>query len=293
MEVTPLVASVAVGTSLGVLGLVYSLQGSRRAPRSGSATHALGIAPKALARKLGLSLGAGLLALVLTRWPVAAFLTALLVAFLPAVIGRTATSAATERVEAIAIWTELLRDTLASSSGLGGAIMATAPVAPPAIREQAMRLADRLASGVNMTVAFRAFAAEVDDPSCDMVAAALLLAATARAQKLADLLGALSDSVREEVAMRLRVEASRASARSSVRTVVVFSLLFVGVLAVVARSYLAPLSTPVGQVVLAGVGACYAGGIALMVRMVRPTPRSRLLGSSSVVDRSLIRGQQQ
>jgi Flp pilus assembly protein TadB len=128
-----------------------------------------------------------------------------------------------------------------------------------------------------MPEGLRTFAAEVDDASCDMVACALLLAATSRAQKLADLLGALSESIRDEVAMRLRVEASRSSARSSVRTVIVFSLLFVALLMVVARAYLSPFGTPVGQLMLLAVGSCYAAGIALMVRLVRPPATERLL----------------
>jgi len=219
----------------------------------------------------------GVLVLLLTRWPVAGVLAGAAVAFAPGVVRRTAATRATERVEAIAVWTELLRDTLSASAGLGEAIMATSSVAPPGIRLEVLRLADRLASAMPMRVALRSFAAEVDDSSCDMVACALLLAATSRVQRLADLLGALAESIREEVAMRLRVEASRASARSSVRTVVVFSLLFVVVLMVLARSYLAPFGTPAGQLVLAGVGACYAAGVALMVRLVRPPRTPRLL----------------
>ena len=39
---------------------------------------------------------------------------------------------------------------------------------------------------------------------------ALILASTARAQRLVDLLGALAESMREEIAMRLRVESGRA-----------------------------------------------------------------------------------
>ncbi|HUC36259.1 MAG TPA: type II secretion system F family protein [Acidimicrobiales bacterium] len=225
----------------------------------------------------------GALVLVFTKWPVAGVGAGLAAFFAPTLVRRTSASRATERIEAVAVWTELLRDTLAASAGLGESIIATAPVAPPAIREQVVSLADRVASAVPMPEALRSFAAEVDDPSCDMVACALLLAATSRAQRLAELLGALSESIRDEVAMRLRVEASRASARSSVRTVIVFSLLFVAALMVLARSYLSPFGTPVGQVVLLAVGGCYAAGIALMVRLVRAPASTRLLGPGTVV----------
>jgi tight adherence protein B len=230
-------------------------------------------------RRLLPALAVSVLVLVLTRWPVACILCGLAVAFAPTVMGRTSATRRTDRIEAVAVWTELLRDTLTASAGLGEAIVATAPVAPAPVRDQVVRLANRLASGVPMTEGLRAFATEVDDPSCDMVACALLLAATSRAQKLTELLSALSESIRDEVAMRLRVEASRASARSSVRSVIVFSLLFVAALMVVARSYLEPFGTPLGQVILLAVGGCYAAGIALMVRLVRPPATQRLLGA--------------
>jgi Flp pilus assembly protein TadB len=111
------------------------------------------------------------------------------------------------------------------------------------------------------------------------VVCALLLAAAARAHKLAEVLTAMATSIREDISMRLRVEASRASARSGVRTVMVFSVAFAAVLLIFARSYLAPFGSVIGQFVLAGVGALYACGLAFMVRMVRPRAGLRLLGS--------------
>jgi Flp pilus assembly protein TadB len=170
----------------------------------------------------------------------------------------------------VAVWTELLRDTLTASAGLAQAIVATAEVAPDEVRLPVSHLADRIMSGVSMDEALRLFAREVDDPSAADVVSALRLAATSRAQRLVELLGALAESTRDEVTMRLKVEASRASARSGVRTVIVFSIGFVVLLMLVARSYLAPYGSLSGQLVLVIVGACYAAGLALMVRLVRP-----------------------
>jgi tight adherence protein B len=288
----------ALGFGLGIAGVVWVLFVGRRTDlrsisRRGERESSKWSSPRTTAfdhgsviRRVLPAAAAGVLTLVLTRWPVAGLLAAVAVAFAPSVLGRTSSSVATGRIEAVATWTELLRDTLAASAGLGEAIMATAPVAPGAIREQVVRLADRLTSGVAMSEALRVFAAEVDDSSCDMVACALLLAASARTQKLTDLLGALSESIREEVAMRLRVESSRASSRSSVRTVVVFSVLFAVVLVVTARSYLEPLGTATGEVILLAVGVCYATGIALMLRLVRPRAQPRLLGPLDVEARA-------
>ncbi len=183
----------------------------------------------------------------------------------------------TDRIEAVAVWTELLRDTLTASAGLAQAIIATAPVAPAAIQVPVVLLADRIVSGVPMPDALLLFGADVDDPSADLVVCALLLAATSRAQRLAELLGTLAASIRDEVAMRLRVEASRASARSGVRSVVACSLAFVALLIVIARSYLEPFDSALGQVVLLAVGSFYAAGIYLMVRLVRAPNAARIL----------------
>jgi tight adherence protein B len=264
----------AVGLVLGLVGLAVSLL-----PRRSADIEVGYFDYRKTVRVFLPSFAAGLIALSVTRWPVAALFAALAVGATPTVLGKTSSSIRTGRIEALAVWTELLRDTLGASSGLGEAIMATAPVAPIAIRPEVSKLADRLVGGVPMTDGLRSFADELDDPSGDMVASALLISAGARTQRLGDVLTALANSIREEVAMRLRVETSRVAARSSVRTIVVFSVLFVAVLMVVARSYLAPLGTPVGQAVLATVGICYGSGIALMLHLVRPVRDERILGT--------------
>jgi tight adherence protein B len=280
----------ALGIGVGVAGLVVALRGR---PNVGSRGGSTGSRNRSDLRKghpnphspLGhphggvLKVAGPLLSAVIvgaiTRWPVAALLAAVATAALPAALRSTRSRDLTRRAEAVAVWTELLRDTLTASSGLAQAVTATAGLAPIEIRTAAGHLADRVMSGVSMDEALRLFAVEVDDPSADEVVSALRLAASSRAQRLVDLLGALADSTRDVVAMRLRVEASRASARSGVRTVIVFSLGFVGLLMVVARSYLAPFGSVTGQLVLVLVGSCYAAGLILMVRLVRPTPGRR------------------
>jgi Flp pilus assembly protein TadB len=125
--------------------------------------------------------------------------------------------------------------------------------------------------------ALRKFAEELSDPSADLVVCALILASTARAQRLVDLLGALAESMREEIAMRLRIESGRASARSGVRTIVLFSIGFAVVLSLLAHSYLQPFGSPTGQVVLLLAGCVDMAGILLMLRLVRDVDPPRLL----------------
>ena len=108
------------------------------------------------------------------------------------------------------------------------------------------------------------------------------MAVSARAQRLGDLLAALADSTREDVALRLRIETSRASVRSGVRIVLVFSVAFAVILALLAHAYLLPFGTARGQAVLALVGILYAGGLTLMVSLARPPAPVRLLGDQVV-----------
>jgi tight adherence protein B len=301
MAMTFVVVLCAMGSGLGLTGLVRALKSpspTREGDGATSVHRSLAssgwwqsrFGPEADARggmvKLGMALVGGVVVLILTDWPVAAVLGAVATVTLPQILRPMSSQDVTRRIEAVAVWTELLRDTLTASAGLAQAIVASSAVAPDEIRMEAVHLADRIMSGVPMDEALRLFAIEIDDSSAADVVCALRLASTSRAQRLVELLGALADSTREEVTMRLRVEASRASARSSVRIVIVFSLGFVALLTVVARTYLAPFGSVTGQLVLLLVGACYVCGLALMVRLVRPAPRNRGRGLSPGVLRT-------
>jgi NADH:ubiquinone oxidoreductase subunit K len=272
---TTIVIICSVGTGIGLVGLVGVFRGrpaksraSRIAPTSDFAIrrsrnqgqHPSAHSPQGLVAKLVLPLMSALVVGAITHWPIAAILAALATMTLPSAFRATSSQDVTRRAEAVAVWTELLRDALTGSAGLAEAIVTTAGVAPQAIRVPAGHLADRIMSGVTMDTALRLFASEVDDPSADEVVCALRLVATSRAQRLVDLLGSLADSTRDVVAMRLRVE---------VRMVMCFSVGFLALLTVVARSYLSPFGSIDGQFILAVVGACYAAGLALMVRLVR------------------------
>jgi tight adherence protein B len=224
---------------------------------------------------LALAALCGVVALAVTRWPMALPLGVLAVLGSRGVTGG-ATKTTIERLEAIAAWTEMLRDTLSGAAGLTQALTATAPIAPRPVRPQMAALVARLHAGVSVVPALVQLADDIDDPAADIVVACLVMAASERAQRLSELLGALANTTREEVAMRLGMEAARASARTSVRMITGFSFGLLGLMAVFARSYLSPYRTADGQLVLAVVGCIYGLGLWLMAVMVRPRPFSRL-----------------
>ncbi len=289
------VAGVCCG--IGIVGLVAALRvrgrpGSDDGPADGAdlpetaSTAPPGPDPSGLTGHLAalvLPAAVGVASVILTGWPVAGAVGALAAYGLPRLLRRTSGTVSIARIEAVAVWTEMLQGTLAASAGLGQAIIATAELSPAPIRPATEQLSAQLRAGTHPRDALLQFTETVGDPCADRVVCSLLLAFTSRAQRLGDLLEALAESTREEVSLRLRVETSRASVRSGVRTVVVFSVVFAAGLAVFARSYLAPFGSPTGQLVLLAVGALYAAGLSLMVALARPPAPVRLLGDSVVV----------
>ena len=225
----------------------------------------------------------GVVSMLVTGWPVMGPIGGLAAYGVPRLLRQTSGAVSIAKIEAIATWTEMLQGTLAASAGLGQAILATADLSPDVIRPATELLAAQIRAGIHPRDALLQFSEELGDPCADRVVCSLLLAFSSRAQRLGDLLQALAESTREEVALRLRIETSRASIRSGVRTVVVFSVAFAGLLSLFARSYLAPFGTAVGQLILLLVAALYAGGLILMVSMARPPAPVRLLGHEVVV----------
>lgn len=285
----------ALGFSLGVVGVVTACTQRARLQTLSSSPGPTGLRARvrvALRPVLGthgglrlvVACAVGALATVITRWPVAFPIGVVASLGLPSLFGQTSSSLSVTKLEAIATWTEMLHSTLAASAGLNQAIMATAPLSPVPIRPATMALAGRLRAGMYTRDALIQFAEDVGDPRTDRVVCALILASSSRAQRLGDLLGALADSTREDVALQLRIETSRASSRSGIRTVIVFSVVFAAALAVLAHSYLAPFGTPTGQVILVGIGALYAAGLTLMVRMAKPPAPVRLLTQEAGVE---------
>ena len=227
--------------------------------------------------RLGLAAGAAVLVGAVTGWPVGALLGGLAGWGLPGLLGGTkGRGEQLARIEAVAAWAEMLRDTMAGAAGLEQAIVATATVAPLAIRAEVTTLAVRL-DGERLAPALRGFADEVGDPTLDLVVAALVLAAEHQASRLGELLGSLAQAARDQATMRLRVEAGRARSRTSVKVVVgVTAGLALG-LVVLNRGYLAPYDTALGQLVLLLIGAMFAGAFVWLSHMTRPTAPERFL----------------
>ncbi len=207
---------------------------------------------------------------------------------LPRLLRQTSAAASIATIEAVATWTEMLQGTLAASAGLGQAIIATADLSPAPIRQATEQLAAQLRAGVAPRAALLQFA---EDGRRTRVPTASCARCSWRSppgpSAWATCCSALAESTREEVSLRLRIETSRASVRSGVRTVVVFSVVFAAGLALLARSYLAPFgSASRARSSCLAVGALYAAGLTLHGR-TGPTPRRRSGSSATAVVRAM------
>lgn len=276
-------AALGLGTATGVLLIVAAC---RRTSAAGAPARGAGLLRTVRGRpgdrralmRLTVAAGAGLLTGVVTGWVVGAVLASAAVWFLPQLVGPDRAHARrVARIEAIASWTEMLRDVLSAAAGLEQAILATAPLAPGAIRGEIATLTARLESGQRLAPALRALAGELADPTADLVLAALVLAAERQARQLGVLLGSLATTARGQAAMRMRVEIGRARTRTSVRVIVATTLAFAAAVVVLNRAYLDVYNTATGQFVLLFIGGLFAAGFAWLARIATSGRQTRVL----------------
>jgi len=257
-------ASIGAGIGVGVVILLAGVtdralfEGSGL-PRPASGNHTLVRAATAAL--------AGIVVLAATRWFAAGLLVAAAVWAVPRLLGgRAARDAAIARTEAIAAWTEMVRDSIVAASGLEEAIAATGSVAPAAIAPEVRSLVRRL-DHLSLPEALVAFGLEVRHPSADLVVASLVIAARMEASDLSSLLSRLADAIRDDARMRVRVEVGRTRVRTAAKVIVGVVAATVVLLAVTNRDYLTAYDEPFGQVVLAVAGGFFAVGGWLLDRM--------------------------
>lgn len=276
---------VAVITGVGALGALLMVsawsEGQPKRPDRRPVDTATLLRPATAA------LVAGALALVVTSWAVAA-----LAAAVAGVVGLRAwerrrghnPKREQERVEALAAWCEQLRDLLAADHGIVGTIDATVRTCPAPIRTEVAALSARL-SRQSAGEAVGRFADEMDDPSADLVGI-VLLEATRRSSRTAEMLSELAVTIRDRASMRLRVEAERAGSRSEARVVIGFSAaVMIGVVIFGRDSeFLRAYDDATGQAVLALVFAAFAAGIWSLSRLGRFDRPARFLSVRAAAD---------
>lgn len=234
----------------------------------------------AAARRMAGAAATGLVVLVLTRWIAVAVGLALLVVVADRLFGGTRRARlAIVRLQALAGWTESLRDLIATGLALPEALPASVTAAAPAIRLPLSGLADRLADRERLDSALHALADDLDDSSADLVIAALILNSRTQGPALHVVLSSLARSARSELAVRRAIEAERRSTRRAVQFVVAVTVTTALGLALLNPGYVAPYRSAAGQLVLAVVVGIFAVGFGWLARLsVLPEP-DRLLAA--------------
>lgn len=280
-----------LSSAITIAGLLLVVTGLRRQPRPaapsvGAATRVRARVTAALAddqarrRRAGqlvAALLAGLLAWVVTGWPIAALGAAVAAAGLPWLTRRSDTARRVERLEALEQWTRRLADLLVVGSGIEQALVVSVRTAPAPIEAEVRALAARLQARTPTEPALRAFADDLDDPAADLVASALILAARRRGRGLAQVLDGLARAVSDEVTVGRGIDADRAKPRTTARAVTWIALGAAAALVGLDRAYVAPFGTAVGQTVLAGVLVVFAAAFAWMRNLATVAADHRFL----------------
>jgi Flp pilus assembly protein TadB len=264
-----MIVAAAVSGALIMTGIVLGVaELTRRAPAAGIPPARMLTARRIVAarKRIALAVLTALVMLAITRWPVAALAAGAAVIFVPQVTAAAAARQRTARLEGLEQWTRRLSDMLTAGRGLEDALEVSARTAPAAIATQVTALARRLSARVGTDEALRAFAAEIDDPAGDRIAAALIIATGQRGGAASGVLGALAEMLARDIAARREIEAERAQHRTTLRWIIAFIAGFT-LFAIVNRTYSAPYGSIAGQTVLALVALLYAAGLGWLHRL--------------------------
>ena len=283
---TPIIAVFGAVFGLGIVSIGLALRPvapGEVAPRRQGSEVPLSTRVENFTLRLALGLFGAVVIGAITWWPMAALIAGVAGFMAPSILGGgAARQERLARTEAIAAWAEMLRDTLAGAGGLEQSIIASAAVAPRAIRAEVIRLAARL-ERERLAPSLREFADELDHPSGDLVVAALILAADKSPKRLGDLLGRLATAARSHVNMQLRVDAGRARTQTAIRVIVIFTCLFASGLLIWNRDYLEPYDSAFGQFMLGVVGLFFGGAFVWLARSFRPVEEQRFLRTEDAV----------
>jgi len=274
----------ALVAAVGAVGLLITVSAWTTPPRPREPMRAR--LPALLATKAVVAAVAAVLGLLVTGWLIGA--AAAGVAGWAGVnawqVRKHRRSGEQERIEALAVWCEQLRDLLSADIGIIGTIDASVATVPAALRPEVARLSTRLAREAPQ-LAIRQFAVEVDDPSGDLIGSVLLLAMS-HSGRTADLLSELASTIRERATMRLRIEAERGGQRAEARFVLGFGIAVIVGVVIFGRgtTFLDAYSTPTGQLVLLIVAALYGGGIWWLRQLVRFERPARFLRGAAELE---------
>lgn len=227
----------------------------------------------------GIGLGIGAVVAVLTGWVIALAIAPLALAGVPVLLAAPPAQRELARLEAMEEWVRTVAGTLGAGVGLEQALLRSLRSTPEPIKPEVTRLAGRLQARWATEDALRAFADDLDDPTGDLIAANLALGARRRGGGLATVLGALAQSVGDDVRARREIESDRAKPRSNARLITGITLVVLAFLSL-SGNYIAPYGTPIGQVLLGTFLAMYVAMLIWLRKMAQAKAMPRFIGTS-------------
>jgi Flp pilus assembly protein TadB len=232
---------------------------------------------RATQRRVLIGIVVGLVALLVSGWPVLGLTAAVAIILLPRLSSSRAARRRTVVLEGLEQWARRLADLLSASRGLEDALEASARSAPGVIAGPVTTLARGLAARGGSDAAIQKFADEVDDPAGDRIAAALIIATGRRGGAAGEVLRMLAEQLARDVSTRRDIDAERAEHRTTLKWIVGIVVVFT-VFCMLNRSFSAPFGTLLGQLILAVISLLYIAGLSWLQHLGNIDAPTRFLG---------------
>lgn len=218
-------------------------------------------------RRLAVAFGAGVAALVVSGWLGLAVAVAVVTfAMLGLYSDRARRMVRRRRVQAVASWLEMIRDTIASGAGFGSAVRLTAGRAPRPIAAEVRRLSVRLDS-MSFSEAIARFGDEVGVAEADTAIVALATAARSASGNLVRVLTVAVDALRNRVEQASRIEALRSRFLTAASLMVAATVASSAMVLLSSAQFRRPYDSVVGQLVLMTVGGFFFVAVTVLRRM--------------------------
>jgi len=225
---------------------------------------------------IALGLVAGVVLMYVLRWPVLLVVVPAAVWGLPRLLSDPPQDGV-RLLEALDRWVRGMLAQLSTGKSITDAVRLSARQAPGPLAEPLSVLVKRLDDRWTAPQALQAMADELNSPDSDAVLAALILSTQRGGTGASVTLHALADSIQDRLRALREIEAERAKPRVVVRQVTVITVLALVVFMLFAPEFFAPYGTPVGQIILLALLACYALSVWIMRRMTLARNRERIL----------------
>lgn len=227
-------------------------------------------------RPVAIGVVAGIVAFVVTGWPVLLLAGPVVGVALPWLLSGPG-NRQVELLSALDRWVHGITATVGTGRSITDAVRRSRRGVPTLLEEPVTHLIARLDDRWTMTQALRTMADELDSPDADAVIAALIVASERGGTGASTVLSTLADSNQRRLRALREIETERAKPRIVVRQVTMITGVVLVVAFLAGQAYFEPYGSPVGQVILAVLIAAYLGALVLLRLIATPPVQARIL----------------